>query len=175
MTGDKDMASMIWRNFLGARGAQGIAYPDPDVLYGKVPSPDTSAKTLDPTTAGIVDFEGTCLRRHTSVTVGNLLHLWTPGSAVDQYIRYPELMLLLTCYIRRELTRLGNITDTAILGGEGSGMVELVMGPQNDEVDKNDALKPLEESMAFGTVREAGRKMGIDIKSFRPPQISTLG
>lgn len=55
MTGDKDMASTVWRNLLGARGAQGIAYPNPDILYGKVPP---EASTLDPSTGGITEFEG---------------------------------------------------------------------------------------------------------------------
>lgn len=88
------------------------------------------------------------------------------GTDVDKYVRYPELMLLLTSYIRRELTRLGNISDTAILGGEGRGMLEVVLGPQSDHIDRDEAAKPLQDAMAFGSVKEAGKRLGIDLKSF---------
>ena len=54
MTSDKDLAATIWRNFLGARGAQGIA-------YSHVSSPSlnsTDLSKIDPKTGGIVDFQG---------------------------------------------------------------------------------------------------------------------
>jgi len=58
MTGDKDMASAVWRNLLGARGAHGIAYPEAPSTPS-TPEDPTSEQKLDPATGGVTDFEGT--------------------------------------------------------------------------------------------------------------------
>ena len=110
---DAEMAAAIWRNFLGARGAQGIADPGTgrtrhavnisgEYAKPKISSkkPEASLRVLEETEdgSGVYDFV---------------------GNDVQLYVQYPELMLTLTAYIRRELTRLENISDEQILKGEG--------------------------------------------------------
>ena len=70
ITGDKDMASAMWRNLLGARGAKGIAYPPLSVTpEGTSESPPVTNSVLDassqpskssedPSSGGVTDFEG---------------------------------------------------------------------------------------------------------------------
>lgn len=113
--GDAEMAAAVWRNFLGARGANGI--DDPGVgrvrhavnisgEYGKEKlskeRPEDSLRKLEETDdgSGVYDFV---------------------GEEVVLYVRYPELMYALTKYIRRELVRLEDISDDQILKGEGVG------------------------------------------------------
>ena len=108
---DAEMAAAVWRNFLGARGAQGIADPgrsrhavNISGEYGKErlskEKPDAMLRTLEEKDdgSGVYDFV---------------------GEDTQLYVRYPELMLTLTTYIRRELVRLEKISDEEILNGEG--------------------------------------------------------
>lgn len=108
---DAEMAAAVWRNFLGARGAQGIADPGKtrhainiSGEYGKEKlskeAPDVSLRTLEEKDdgSGVYDFV---------------------GEDVRLYVQYPELMLTLILYIRRELVRLEKISDNEILNGEG--------------------------------------------------------
>lgn len=113
--GDTEMAAAVWRNLLGARGAHGIDDPGSGRVrrafnisaeYGapklSKESPDNALKKLEESddASGVYDFS---------------------GSDVDYYVQYPELMLILTNYVRRELVRLDGISDQAILNGEGVG------------------------------------------------------
>jgi len=113
--GDTEMAAAVWRNLLGARGAQGIDDPGTGRVrrafnisgeYGapklSKESPDDALKKLETTDdeSGVHDFS---------------------GDEVDYYVQYPELMLTLTQYVRRELVRLDGISDQAIIDGEGVG------------------------------------------------------
>ncbi len=107
------MAAAVWRNLLGARGAHGIDDPGTGRVrrafnisgeYGapklSKESPDDALKKLEATDdeSGVHDFS---------------------GDEVDYYVQYPELMLTLTQYVRRELVRLDGISDQAIIDGEG--------------------------------------------------------
>lgn len=108
------MAAAIWRNFLGARGANGISDPGNGRFhravnvsgeYGvKLPkeSPEETLKTLEETDdgSGVHDFTGEDIRL---------------------YVSYPELMYTIIKYIRSELMRLQDIPDEQIIGGKGVG------------------------------------------------------
>ncbi|KAF8506191.1 ubiquinol-cytochrome C chaperone-domain-containing protein [Hysterangium stoloniferum] len=148
ITGDKDMSSAMWRNLLGARGARGIAYPD---FFPQSPSYDPSRPPAiqpedpkrenknDPATGGVVDFE---------------------GPEIDKYIVYPQLMLSLTSYVRRELVRLEGISDITILGGRGQGMRDVMYGPSEDI--EGEANLNLKEVWKFGSVKVAAKKVGLE-------------
>jgi len=136
VTGDKDMAAAVWRNLLGARGAQGIAYPNT-----AAPTLPKDEPKLDPSTGGVTDFE---------------------GAEIDNYVLYPELMLIMTAYIRRQLVRLSFISDTTILGGLGRGTRESVLGPEpGTGIDVTEAQMNLAETFKFGSVRETAKKLGM--------------
>lgn len=113
--GDAEMAAVVWRNFLGARGAHGIDDPGLGKVrhavnisgeYGKEKLPKDRAeevlKKLEETDdgSGVYDFV---------------------GEETDLYVKYPELMYTLVRYIRRELVRLDGISDKQILSGKGVG------------------------------------------------------
>ncbi|KIJ49923.1 hypothetical protein M422DRAFT_44671 [Sphaerobolus stellatus SS14] len=134
MTGDKDLGAAIWRNFLGARGAQGIDYqnyPKETASSPSTPQKATDPPKIDPKTGGIVDFE---------------------GSEIDKYLLYPPLMLLLSTYIRREVSRLSTISDTTLLGGEGRGFRQMLA--QSDP-------RELKQAFAFGSVTSAIKQAGL--------------
>ncbi|KAF8579279.1 hypothetical protein K439DRAFT_1394760 [Ramaria rubella] len=150
LTGDKDMASAMWRNLLGARGARGIAYPDSfsnmENSTKEIPPSETlpsapPTKAEDPSSGGVTDFE---------------------GPAIDKYVMYPQLMLILTSYIRRELVRIERVSDITILGGVGKGMRESVFGPEPG-TDFKAAMSDLKEAFKFGNVKDAARKIGAEI------------
>ncbi|KAF5350875.1 hypothetical protein D9758_010509 [Tetrapyrgos nigripes] len=111
VTNDMELAGAIWRNLLGARGAQGIAYPSADgsftpqfrrsinLVGGMVENPEK------------VDFEKEQTRDD-----GSGVHDYSP-TEVDRYLRYPELMVELVSYIRREIARLEAMSDEEIMEG----------------------------------------------------------
>jgi len=88
----------VWRNFLGARGANGIDGRGQAVNYAGLEEP--SERVNQPRdedaddNSGVRDFE---------------------GAERDKYLDYPELMWTLVSYIRREVSRLEAIPDETIL------------------------------------------------------------
>ena len=173
ITGDIDMASAMWRNLLGARGAKGIAYPMPGDMYGNHsptsgapsdPSLQTSPKSEDPSSGGVTDFEGLILHAFLYVNMYlTLAYETTPGPAINKYVMYPQLLLVLTSYLRRELVRLEHITDTTILGGKGVGMRESVFGPEPG-TDMAAVPVGLKDSFKFGSVKDAARKISAELE-----------
>jgi cytochrome b pre-mRNA-processing protein 3 len=107
INGDMEMAGAVWRNLLGARGASGIAFPDD-------PSAPTFRRTVNllggtevnPTK---IDFEKEAVTDDESG-----VHDFPPAEA-DKYLTYPELMLDIVQYIRRELVRLEALSDEEVL------------------------------------------------------------
>jgi cytochrome b pre-mRNA-processing protein 3 len=80
-------------------------------------------------------------------------------------VLYPQLLLLLTSYIRRELVRLERVSDTTILGGTGQGMRESVFGPEPG-TDLVAATADLREAFKFGNVKDVAQKIGAKLGSF---------
>ncbi|OJA17146.1 hypothetical protein AZE42_05088 [Rhizopogon vesiculosus] len=106
--GDAEMAAAVWRNMLGARGARGIGlsqegdesgYRRAVNLVGglveDVSKVDVDKEELKDDNSGVHDFA---------------------ASESDRYITYPELMVTLVSYIRRESLRLERINDSVIMG-----------------------------------------------------------
>jgi cytochrome b pre-mRNA-processing protein 3 len=112
-TGDTEMAAAVWRNLLGARGARGIDDPgrvrrafnvSGEYAMPKLnkENPEESLKKLEETddNSGIYDFV---------------------GEETQRYLQYPQLMFTLVRYVRTELARLEDISDTHIIEGGGVG------------------------------------------------------
>lgn len=108
--GDMDMAAAVWRNFLGARGARGIAYPDPSS-----PTP-RFRRSVNLAGSVIEKLEKINLEEEEAKDDGSGVHDYPPEEA-DKYVKYPELMLDVVTYIRRELVRLESLSDEAIMDG----------------------------------------------------------
>lgn len=103
--GDMEMASAVWRNFLGARGASGIAFRD------------TQFKRAVNLVGGeVVNPEKIDLNKEETTDDGSGVHDYPP-SDVDKYVRYPELMLEIVGFVRREISRLEALSDEAVIDG----------------------------------------------------------
>ncbi|KAG6867515.1 hypothetical protein C0993_001778 [Termitomyces sp. T159_Od127] len=108
--GDMEMAAAVWRNLLGARGAQGIAFPN-----------STSDKTAFRRSVNLIGGEVVNVakvdmakeERHDD---GSGVHDFAPEDA-DLYLEYPQLMLDIVSYVRRELVRLEKLSDEQIMNG----------------------------------------------------------
>ncbi|KAG2155268.1 uncharacterized protein EDB93DRAFT_1239181 [Suillus bovinus] len=127
--GDAEMAATVWRNLLGARGASGIGLEGNGIGYRRavnlvgglvedVRKVDVDKEELKDDNSGVHDFA---------------------PSENDRYIGYPELMVTLVSYIRRELSRLERLDDTVIMGPrrvgrEGEGIQNLRWGDIRDAV-----------------------------------------
>jgi cytochrome b pre-mRNA-processing protein 3 len=94
---DAELATAIWRNFLGARGAEG--FDGRGQAINPTVSPAAADMPRDPLAddkSGIRDFEGT---------------------ERDHYLEYPTLLWNFCSYIRIEAERLANVSDESILSG----------------------------------------------------------
>ncbi|KAJ7497033.1 hypothetical protein FB451DRAFT_1075336 [Mycena latifolia] len=105
--GDMEMAAAVWRNLLGARGASGIAFPDDP----SAPSYRRAVNLLGGTEVNPkkVDFD-----KEAVTDDGSGVHDFPPDEA-DKYLAYPELMLDIVQYTRRELARLEALSDDEIV------------------------------------------------------------
>jgi len=126
--GDTEMAGAVWRNLLGARGARGIP-------YNISPS---FRRSINPLTGGKISaarlkllergFESEEAKDDNSGVADY------PKDQLDKYVTYPELMVDIVAYIRRELKRLEGISDDDVLGiskelgREGRGVEVLKFG-----------------------------------------------
>ncbi|KZP23526.1 hypothetical protein FIBSPDRAFT_858479 [Athelia psychrophila] len=108
--GDVEMAGAVWRNFLGARGAQGILLPSDGGAAAY-------RRNINPTgeVEGFGNMTPEQLEAEAGKDDGSGVHDFAPHES-DQYVRYPETMLALNAYIRRELLRLENISDEELMG-----------------------------------------------------------
>ena len=108
--GDMQMAAAVWRNLLGARGAQGITYPSPSS-----PSP-SFRRSVNLVGGEVVDITKLNLEKEESTDDGSGVHDFPPGEA-DRYLSYPTVMLDVVRYVRLELVRLQAVSDEDILDG----------------------------------------------------------
>lgn len=105
--GDMELAGAVWRNMLGARGAQGIAYP------GEGGS-TRFRRHLNFVGGEVINISKVNLEQEEAKDDGSGVHDFPPED-VDKYLAYPEVMLDIVGYIRRELARLQSVTDAAIM------------------------------------------------------------
>jgi cytochrome b pre-mRNA-processing protein 3 len=113
--GDMEMAGAVWRNLLGARGARGIVYPDPS-------SPSTthfrrSVNLVGGSDAEIKKLAKVGLEAEEARDDNSGVHDFPPEES-DKYVEYPQVMLDVVEYIRRELVRLEKIPDEVIAQGD---------------------------------------------------------
>lgn len=108
--GDEEMAGAIWRNLLGARGARGIVLPTDDEKL-------QFRRNINP--AGDVEkyskMEPQRLEAAEAKDDGSGVHDFGPNES-DQYVKYPETMVALVSYLRRELVRLEGLEDEVVAG-----------------------------------------------------------
>ena len=112
--GDQEMAAAVWRNLLGARGAQGIEYPTPG-------SPEAAQakkfrRAVNLVGGEVVNVAKVDLEKESTTDDDSGVHDFPP-SEVDKYLTYPEVMMDLTAYVRRELARLEKVSDEDIMSG----------------------------------------------------------
>lgn len=114
--GDEELAAAVWRNLLGARGAQGIAYPSSSSSV--VDGQQTHFKrSINPTAEieGYSKLSPAKLRELESKDDGSGVHDFAPHQA-DLYLKYPETMARVVEYVRREVRRLGQMSDEEVRG-----------------------------------------------------------
>ena len=109
--GDMEMAAAVWRNLLGARGARGIAYP-----AGSDTGAPTYRRAVNLVGGEVVNVAKIDLDKEELKDDGSGVHDFLPEEA-DKYVKFPELMLELVEYVRRELARLEKVTDEEIMSG----------------------------------------------------------
>ena len=105
--GDQELAGAVWRNLLGARGAHGIVY-------------DTSApfrRSVNFVGGEVVNVAKLDLEKEEMRDDGSGVHDFPPTEA-DKYLTYPEVMLDVVRYVRRELKRLESVSDDDIMSGD---------------------------------------------------------
>ncbi|KAG1745095.1 uncharacterized protein EDB91DRAFT_1220677 [Suillus paluster] len=123
--GDAEMAAAVWRNLLGARGASGIG-------LGQEGDGSSYRRAVNLVGGLVEDVSKVDVDKEELKDDNSGVHDFTP-SENDRYITYPELMVTLVSYIRRESLRLERLDDGAIMGPhrvgrEGEGVQNLVWG-----------------------------------------------
>jgi cytochrome b pre-mRNA-processing protein 3 len=119
VNGDMEMAGAVWRNLLGARGASGIAFPDSSADSSSSPATATTNKfrrSVNLVGGEVVNVAKVDFEKEEVKDDGSGVHDFPPEE-VDLYLKYPELMLDLVTYVRRELVRLEGISDKEITNG----------------------------------------------------------
>ena len=106
---DATFAAAMWRNLLGARGAQGLAL----ALAPTSPVPEFR-RAVNPGGAAARMSEAARAREETRDD-GSGVHDFGPEDR-DAYVAFPETMLVLTAYVRGEVARLAAISDENIMG-----------------------------------------------------------
>jgi cytochrome b pre-mRNA-processing protein 3 len=107
---DAVLAGSIWRNLLGARGAQGFALALSPSQSSPTPPMPEFRRAVNQARMG--ETERTREERRDD---GSGVHDFGPEDR-DAYVRFPETMLILTAYVRAEVAQLANIPDERIMG-----------------------------------------------------------
>jgi cytochrome b pre-mRNA-processing protein 3 len=109
--GDMEMAAAVWRNILGARGAQGIALAsDPNEAQ-------TFRRSVNLVGGEVVNVAKVNIEQEEKTDDGSGVHDFPPEES-DKYLTYPGVMLDVVQYVRKELARLQSISDEDILSGD---------------------------------------------------------
>ncbi|KAF8637987.1 hypothetical protein AX16_010619 [Volvariella volvacea WC 439] len=112
MQSDMEMAAAIWRNLLGARGARGILYDATSSSIRK----GGFRRSVNLVGGQVVNVAKVDVEQEEMKDDGSGVHDFPPEES-DKYLAYPELMLTLVSYIRRELVRLEKLSDKDIMEG----------------------------------------------------------
>ena len=123
---DAALAAAMWRNLLGARGAQGLAL----ALAPTSPVPEFR-RAVNPGGA-VARLSEAARAREETRDDGSGVHDFGPEER-DAYVRFPETMLVLTAYVHMEVARLAAISDgeimgASVLGREAEGAAALRSG-----------------------------------------------
>ncbi|KAG2067268.1 hypothetical protein BDR04DRAFT_1105299 [Suillus decipiens] len=123
--GDAEMAAAVWRNLLGARGASGIG-------LGQEGNSSSYRRAVNLVGGLVEDVRKLDVDKEELKDDNSGVHDFAP-SENDRYIGYPELMVTLVSYIRRESLRLERLDDSVIMGPrrvgrEGEGIQNLRWG-----------------------------------------------
>ncbi|EIW77645.1 hypothetical protein CONPUDRAFT_108902 [Coniophora puteana RWD-64-598 SS2] len=131
--GDAELAAVVWRNMLGARGAQGIEPSPASPFTGKGPARVPSAKEGGSALAyrrhvnlvggeveNVQKLEKKGIESEETRDDGSGVHDFGPED-IDRYLTYPDTMHQLVTYIRREVSRLEKIDDAVIMGPRKMG------------------------------------------------------
>ena len=111
---DSALAAAVWRNLLGARGAQGLAL----ALAPTSPVPEFR-RAVNPGGA-VARLSEAARAREETRDDGSGVHDFGPEER-DAYVRFPETMLVLTTYVHTEVARLAAIPDEKIMGARTLG------------------------------------------------------
>ncbi|KAJ7578017.1 hypothetical protein C8J56DRAFT_364189 [Mycena floridula] len=129
IVGDMEMAAAVWRNLLGARGARGIEFPDPS-SPNQTPKYRRSVNLIGGDVEKLEKIKN--LDEEEAKDDGSGVHDYAATEA-DKYVKYPEVMLDVVGYLRRELVRLENVSDEDILDGHYQ---KLIFGPVRQETKR---------------------------------------
>ncbi|KAI0683296.1 hypothetical protein BC835DRAFT_1296409 [Cytidiella melzeri] len=121
--GDAEMASAVWRNFLGARGARGIVYPSSTNKPAFRRSVNLVGGEIEK--VAVLDKKG--LEVEEARDDGSGVYDFLPDEA-GLYVQYPETMADIVRYMRKELVRLEGIPDAQIQGKNGEPVLEMQFG-----------------------------------------------
>jgi cytochrome b pre-mRNA-processing protein 3 len=110
--GDMELAGAVWRNLLGARGAQGIAYGDTSSS-----STPHFRRSVNLVGGEVINVAKVDIEKEEAKDDGSGVHDFSPEE-VDKYLTYPEVMVDVVAYLRRELARLDKISDEDIVHGD---------------------------------------------------------
>lgn len=106
---DAILAAAMWRNLLGARGAQGLAL----ALAPTSPVPEFR-RAVNPGGA-MARMNLATREREERRDDGSGVHDFGPEER-DAYVQFPETMLVLTAYVRGEIARLAAVSDEKVMG-----------------------------------------------------------
>jgi cytochrome b pre-mRNA-processing protein 3 len=135
--GDAEMAGAVWRNLLGARGARGIVFePEPPPPPAATTARTTPLESSSESEAGSqrgpfrrsINLVGGLVENPAKVDQRGLeaeearddysgVYDFPPHEAY-KYVSYPEVMMDVVGYVRRELVRLEHVPDEEIIRGD---------------------------------------------------------
>ena len=137
---DAMLAGAIWRNLLGARGAQGL-----ELALAPSQAPPTSPVPEFRRAINQARMSEAERLREERRDDGSGVHDFGPEDR-DAYVRFPETMLVLTAYVHAEVARLANIPDEKVMG------TGAVLGREADGVEalrfnKISSVKPILDNL----------------------------